>query len=469
MSTLAIDINDAGITVVDDSRPGVEVAPASPGYALLDDDRWLTGVEAARRFRLKPKWTHTRFWMELDTSSLRRPFPRGLSRADLAHAHLQAIWAAARDGVDDVILSMPGWYTGEQLGLVFGIARSLEMKVSGMVDSGLAASAVSVAGETLIVLDLHLHRASATRITRGRDLVRERVEVDSGVGEIPIMHDWATLISRSFVLNTRFDPLHLAETEQTLYRRLPRLLDQVHRRGSARLVMEAAGKEYSVELTRDELVQCASSYYEKVVGLARSLIRPDEPVTLLLPERLAGFPGLEARLTEIPMLELSVLPPAAASTGALMKKELIRTGGGGEELTFVTRLSLLPPKPAPPVIPVIDDVRPPSFEDSIPTHVLHDGIAHPIPSQPFWLGRSIPEGSPGINFTRADVEVSRSHCSIHRSGDRVILEDHSTSGSFLNGKQVEAGAELRVGDRLRLGPSDIEVQLITVRPSDAAS
>jgi hypothetical protein len=466
MSTLAIDINDAGITVVDDSRPGVEAAPASPGFALLDEDRWLTGVEAARRYRLKPKWTHTRFWMELDTSSLRRPFPRRVSRADLAHAHLEAIWTETRDGVDDVILSMPGWYTGEQLGLVFGIAQSLEMNVSGMVDSALSASALSVAGETLIAIDIHLHRASAARIVRGRDLRRERIEVDDGVGEIPLMHEWAKLIARRFVLHTRFDPLHLAETEQNLYRRLPRLLDQVHRNGSAKLVMEAAGKEYSVELSRDELIQCAAGQYDKIAALARSLSRPDEPVTLLLPQRLAGFPGLEALLTENPAVEVSVLPPAAASTGALMKKELIRSGGGDEELTFVTRLSLLPPKPPPPVL---DVVQPPSSTDSIPTHVLHEGIAHPIPPEPFWLGRSIPEENPGINFPRADVEVSRSHCSIYRSGDRVIVEDHSSSGSFLNDRKVESKAELRAGDRLRLGPSDIEVQLITVRPTDASS
>ena len=58
---------------------------------------------------------------------------------------------------------------------------------------------------------------------------------------------------------------------------------------------------------------------------------------------------------------------------------------------------------------------------------------------------------------------------IGRAGDRVVLEDHSSSGSFLNGRQVEDKAEPRVGDRLRLGPSDIEVQFIAVRPSDASS
>jgi hypothetical protein len=287
------------------------------------------------------------------------------------------------------------------------------------------------------------------------------------VGEIPLMHDWAKLIARSFVLNTRFDPLHLAETEQTLYQRLPRFIEQVHRGGSGKLVMGAGGKEYSIELTRDELVQCADGHYEKIAGLTRSLIRPDEPVTLLLPQRLAGLPGLEARLIEIPMAEVTVLPPAAASTGALMKKDLIRSEGSGEELTFITRLPPLEPKPAPPAL-ALDDVAPSTPVDTIPTHVLHNGVAHPISTEPFWLGRSIPKGSPGINFARAEVEVSRSHCSIYRSGDRVVLEDHSSSGSFLNDREVESRAELHVGDRLRLG-SDIEVQLITVRPSDASS
>lgn len=49
--------------------------------------------------------------------------------------------------------------------------------------------------------------------------------------------------------------------------------------------------------------------------------------------------------------------------------------------------------------------------------------------------------------------VSRRHASISPTRDgRYTLQDHSTNGTFVNGQRIERFAELREGDRIRIGP-----------------
>ncbi len=81
MSTLAIELNDTGLIVLDESKASSTSVNPSPGFALLDGDRIVTGVAAWREARLKPRFIHSRFWEELDTAPLPRPFPRKLTRA----------------------------------------------------------------------------------------------------------------------------------------------------------------------------------------------------------------------------------------------------------------------------------------------------------------------------------------------------------------------------------------------------
>ena len=97
-----------------------------------------------------------------------------------------------------------------------------------------------------------------------------------------------------------------------------------------------------------------------------------------------------------------------------------------------------------------------------PTHLLYGGTAYPITSEPFVLGVAVPADGRGMNLTGATAGISRSHCSVLRREDRVVIRDHSSHGSFLNGQRVEGEAELDAGDRLRLGSPGIELQLIEV-------
>ena len=84
-------------------------------------------MAALARARETPRFVHHRFWQDLDTEPLGRPFPRDLSAADLAHAHLSEVrQAPCRKASDQVLLAVPGCFSARQLGLLLGLARACE-------------------------------------------------------------------------------------------------------------------------------------------------------------------------------------------------------------------------------------------------------------------------------------------------------------------------------------------------------
>ena len=140
MSTLAVEISDAGIIAGCDPADGGCGTP-SPGFALIDGGVLLTGAEALAVARLKPRQVDNRFWSELDTVPLPGPFRGKLTRADLAHAHLASVWERSGTGAESAILVLPGTGSEAQLGLTLGIARACGMPVAGVVDAAVASAA----------------------------------------------------------------------------------------------------------------------------------------------------------------------------------------------------------------------------------------------------------------------------------------------------------------------------------------
>jgi pSer/pThr/pTyr-binding forkhead associated (FHA) protein len=88
---------------------------------------------------------------------------------------------------------------------------------------------------------------------------------------------------------------------------------------------------------------------------------------------------------------------------------------------------------------------------------------------PFVLGTDISDTDRGLSLTGATAGISRSHCSLFRAGDDIVVEDHSTHGSFVNDRPVRGRTVLATGDRLRLGAPGIELRLIAVARDDGTS
>jgi len=395
-------------------------------------------------------------WSELDTKPLKRPFPTHLRTADLVHAHLDQIWAESAQDVDRVILAIPGRYSEHQLGLILGIAGACRMPVTGLVDSAVASAADSNLPLAALHLDLQLHDAVLTVLSGNGGLGRIRVEVgDFGLAEL---HGcWAKMIAGEFLRTTRFDPLHLAETEQALYDRLPLWLREVRGAGSASIAMRSGDLRHTIEVPGELFAKTAAPIYDRLDGLVRELAPGRDRPTLALSHRATILPGFADHLQRIAQIELTTLPIAAAAVGAIRHARHIEEPG--ETLTFVTRLP-------------IDDQNATDADGTVglatalagqpPTHLLYGGVAHEITRQPFVIGTEHPQDQPDLSLSGDTEGITPLHCSLRLVGELVILEDHSGGGTLLNGRPVDGKAELAAGDRLLLGTPGIELTLIRV-------
>src|SRR5690606_12565963 len=152
------ELLDSGLVLAQRRDDGVSIIEEAPGVALLEDERTLTGVEAASRVRLKPLLAQTNFWRPLSTAPLTRP-PRLAQRtADLAFAQADALLRPHRDP-DGILLAIPAGYSRAQLGLLLGVINETGVQVAGLVDAALAACSLEPAPARVLHLDLELHQA----------------------------------------------------------------------------------------------------------------------------------------------------------------------------------------------------------------------------------------------------------------------------------------------------------------------
>ena len=351
MATLALEVNDAGLLALRAGSTGLRRREGGPGYALFEGARLLVGDEARARSRLLPRLTTNRFWDELDTTSLGRPFPDGVTAADLAHAHLKGFWDAAERGVKEVILAVPGHWSARSLGVLLGVARSIGMPTIGLVDAAVAAAS-DRPGRRMLHLDLTLHRAVATELglveeDDGVEVARGRVEcLASGLCEL--RETLARRIAEVFVHRTRFDPLHDADTEQGLYDALDSLLLRLREEEETTLTLEAGARAHGVRITREEATRWTDGPLDGLVALLPRAMGPrHELAEVLLSTRAALWPGLAERVgTECGLSPLT-LPAEAALEGALRAHAHLRATGEVDTVALPFRMRL-PLAGAPP-------------------------------------------------------------------------------------------------------------------------
>jgi pSer/pThr/pTyr-binding forkhead associated (FHA) protein len=84
------------------------------------------------------------------------------------------------------------------------------------------------------------------------------------------------------------------------------------------------------------------------------------------------------------------------------------------------------------------------------------------------IGWSVDGGPRALTLPSASPGLSRSHCTVVRRNGSVMIEDHSTYGSYVNEERVAGRTALTVGDRLRLGSPGVTLELIQLVNDDGA-
>jgi hypothetical protein len=449
--TLALEINDVGLTLAAEG----EILAEEPGFAMLDGAKPETGHRAARRVREKPLFAETRYWQDLGTSPLPRAMPAAASFAEIAFAQITELVGPHLSRGPDLLLAVPPWYTREQLALLLGICAEVGLRPAGLVDAGLAAASLEPVPENLLQLELGLHRAVLTVLDHAGDLRRTRFELLPQHGWLALQQTWLDMVAATFVRRTRFDPLHLAATEQYLCNEMPGWLESARSDTGLAIAVESAGTSHAIELAASAFGDAARAIYDEYARVLQRARTAGGPLHLRLSRRLASLPGLAERLAEIRDCEVTSLPRGAAALGALAWETALRRDEHG--LTLVQHL------PVPLRTGAASNARRAAavpVQDR-PTHIVVASRAHPIGSCPLTLGSGVP-GHLRALAVEAGPGISRSHCTVSTEAGSVWLEDHSTFGSFVNGDRVAGRVELRAGDRLRIGSPGIECELVRV-------
>jgi hypothetical protein len=160
-------------------------------------------------------------------------------------------------------------------------------------------------------------------------------------------------------------------------------------------------------------------------------------------------------LSRIAQTHIVELEPGSAALGALDLWNQLAPDTSGQGISFVTgrawqgrqdtETSLSPQT---------------IFENRRPTHVLYRALAYPLTPTPLLIGLDIGSDEHGIRIRGQIAGVSRKHCSIQLRDDKVMLEDLSTYGTFVDEIRVKAGAALQTGQIIRVGTPGETLQLI---------
>lgn len=465
MTILALELNDAAITAVTPDGPVWPEPDYVPGYATATDGGVLFGCEAWRLSRLQPRRTVNRYWQHMSTEPLTSPVGAFATSADLVHAQLEHLLGMMSTRPSSVICAVPGCWSTEQLGLLLGVAQELALPVRGLVDSAVAATRCEYPGQGLLHLDGTLHEILLTRLDQnGRVSLGDRGDRQSvvNVGIEQLERTAASFIAGRFLAATRFDPLHDARSEQTLYDHLYDWLRELQRQPEIGVRIEFGGNEFHATIRNDELAEREANAFEPAARLIRSSLGAGEPVAIQVSHRLAEFPGIVESLARLPQASVFVLEPAAAAWGALQRAEQFTRNAGGVGLTTTLDWDHAPARVDGP-----GSAAAPRQETVAPTHLLYDGRVYRLDTAVFNIGVELAAGEFGVRLDPSIAGVSRRHCSIRRGKNGIELVDYSRFGTRLNGHPIGDAAILTTGDVISIGRSSVELRLVTEVTAEA--
>jgi hypothetical protein len=214
------------------------------------------------------------------------------------------------------------------------------------------------------------------------------------------------------------------------------------------------------EFTRAQWLAAAEPCFAALVQLVQSARPAGQELELRVGRCAQSLPGLVARLQDLNSCEVTLLPEGASARGALRHHATILRGA---EPALVCQLPL---EQQPSVARPADSVR--AQAASSATHVLCDGRAWALRSDPLTVGTQVPDGLRALPLAPGLPGVSRVHCRLLLRDGVACIEDLSSYGSFVNDQRVHGQAELQRGDRLRLGAPGIVLEVIELVDEHAA-
>lgn len=447
MTLLAAHLNDAGIVVVDSEK----ILYSEPGFALLEDDRLVTGAEAYANASLNPRRIHKHFWSALHTEPLPDRRFQHLSAADLVSRQMEQLWRAVARPGDQLALAVPAYMSNENLGLLLGIAGELEIPVVAMCDAAVCATRRHYEHAVPVHIDLSLHSSLLTRMLQEGQVRVDRSVVVADNGILLLYERWLKVIAEAFVQQSRFDPLHTAETEQMLQDRMPDWLLRASVDEAIDVEVEYRGVSHKAEIESLQLVASAAPVYQSIVSSLRALFKAEETPAIQLSDRAARMPGLADTLKTRVGGEIFLLEPGAEARGLVHRCKPTLDGAG------ITLSRHLPWDQSPVEVQSADA----GANGGQPTHLLLGHHAYSLRGAALVLGSQPADNERSLDLQGEMPGVSRRHCVVSPHHGQYVVTDHSRYGTFLNGHRIDGSAVLQTGDLIRIGTPGYELRLIS--------
>ena len=460
MSALAIEINDSGLAVANETG----VLAIEPGFARIDGGKIVTGEPARARARLNPRQTSSRFWSALSMDSGSAGSDIRKSTAELAYAQLESLWQRFGAGVTAVVLVVPGGYRTEQLGLLLGLAQECGMPVRALVDAAAAASVRPYPKRQLVYVDAGLYRASVSLLAQNGE-VQVRAEHALAQGLSNAADAFARRVADHFVRATRFDPFTHAEAEQALYDLLPAWLEALQREERVELTLKYRNEEFRITPERDAILGVAQTgVYRAVIQLIAQHREPGKRLVVQLSDRVAVLPGFVGELARLDDSQIERFPAGHAARAVLLAPSI--AGSQGD----VKLLKRVPWREAPREDPAETGPRAPEPAPVLarvkaPTHVVYGGLAYRVGAAGLAIGREADPQRRTVVLV-GNSGVSRLHCEVVLRDGELKLRDLSSYGTFVNEKKVAGEATLKRADVIRIGSPGAELHVVDVEGAD---
>ena len=263
MAVLAIDINDAGLVVANDSA----VLAVEPGFARIERGKIVTGEAAKAGARLSPRQTSNRFWSGLSLEPGSAGSDLGKSAAELAYAQLESLWTQVSGAASPTSCSSYRARTARiSWACCSGSRRNAACRFALSSIRRLPRAFGLTPSRQLMYVDAGLHKASVTLIDQDGE-AQVRVEHALNQGLAALADAFARRIADLFVRATRFDPRTHAETEQLLYDRLPQWLEALQRDERVELTLKYRDEEFRVAAERDAVFGVAHGFNRALTQL----------------------------------------------------------------------------------------------------------------------------------------------------------------------------------------------------------
>lgn len=443
MSLAVLELNDHELGLYDQS--GLIVS--SPGYVLVHGKQPVFGQEAAGQSRLHPVSTNNEFWHRLGMTPLSRPLAHFRHHADIAYGHLMHLaQASGYDG--EVILSVPGSFSREQLAVLSGVIRHSPFKPVAMMDAALGSLLARPELSQVIYADLQLHQLSLSRLlVRDGQVRRDAFAAVPGAGWTHLANAMVQAVTDAFIAQSRFNPQHSAHWEQSLYNELPDWLQQF-RAGHQEVLAQIQTDKQVVQarVSVSDVLEALAPAFHKIAQQLEQLLQSDSDAgvsDIVLSQRAALIPGLQD------CLQASTHSLPGEQLAALCLQSLPDTlTKAGDAIPLLTALN----RRADPKTTVAMAADKSAGQQ--PTHVLLQGQAWPLPV-------SVKMNDNGHPAVVRYNDAADTLFSITSDGTQVRLMTRHP-GITVAGKVIDGSQPVHAGDRISVLSSALELQCIRV-------